>query len=248
MVMAMKIDAGGVTIESYGTQQFPVEASGNSEFVNILNEITTDIGTIDDTTIGLARIVNQTSREVDALQTTVGNLGTTVSSLSTRMGTAEGNITTQATTISGINTRLTTLENASLPSRVGTLESQMASTMSSVSAMSVSSSSGLATVNINGNTVSQLVQKSYIDGITGGSAVVKLGTLYYGMDSVTDDHVGVIYIGDAGIQDGIFIKYGLGNAGGFIYFSVSGGTLHRFDTSDLNRHWYQYWRFDQANN
>ena len=151
-VMSIKIDGTGIEIESMGTQQFPVESSGNSQFINVLNDlgnISSDISGLDNTVAATTSEVQQLAATVSAMGTAVSNtvssvstLAGTVSTLSERMGLAEGHISATASTVSSLS--------------------------STVSAMTISTTTDFATVSINGNTVSDIARKDYVDAkITG---------------------------------------------------------------------------------
>ncbi|MBO7734874.1 MAG: hypothetical protein J6S67_20100 [Methanobrevibacter sp.] len=179
-IMSVKIDASGIEIESMGTQQFPVESSGNSQFINVLNDlgsISADISGIDTTIADTTSEVNRLAATVSAMAlslsnttSTVSTLNTTVASLSTRMGTAEGDITTTASTVSSL---------------VGT-----------VSAMTVTTASNLTTVSMNGNTASELVNKSYIDSLYADTMVVKVGDVqWYHGTRVPEFSTDILYFG-----------------------------------------------------
>lgn len=179
-IMSVKIDASGIEIESMGTQQFPVESSGNSQFINVLNDlgsITSDVSGLDTTVAETSSEVNRLAATVSAMSlalsnttSTVSSLNTTVASLSTRMGTAEVDITTTASTVSSL---------------VGT-----------VSAMTVTTASDLTTVSMNGNTASQLVNKTYIDNIYASTMIATLGTLRWYSGTITPDNtINILYFG-----------------------------------------------------
>ena len=232
MVMAMKIDAGGVTIESYGTQQFPVEASGNSEFINILNDITTEVGDIGDETIGLARIVNETSRAVDAMESTVSGLSTTVGSLSSRMGTAEGNITTLASTVSTLSGSVASAVStvSSLSTQVGTLSNTVGTLSNTVAAMTVTASNNLASITMNGRTVSQLVQKEYVDSAVGSPFAIVYGELTL---TTGGNATSVMFMGDSSQTDGIFVPTAYTHYidSNYIMGKINNGLIHVLSTS-----------------
>lgn len=205
-VMKMTIDASGIKIESMGTQQYPIEASESGQFTNIINDISVISGDVAD----ISEAQAATASDLVGLTASVYRLDSTVSSLSTRMGTAEANITTNASTISGIGTRVGNLETtiSGLPGRVSTLETQMANTISTVSAMSISKSGNLATAKINGNTVSEIVLKDYVDAVIVGSTLtLAVGSLEYGTTNENTRTIDVFYIGDSSYNHGIYVPY-----------------------------------------
>ena len=193
-VMSIKIDGTGIEIESMGTQQFPVESSGNSQFINVLNDlgnISSDISGLDNTVAATTSEVQQLAATVSAMGTAVANtvssvstLAGTVSTLSERMGLAEGHISATASTVSSLS--------------------------STVSAMTISTTTDFATVSMNGNTVSDIARKAYVDSLFTGNGLVAIsGTLYWTDDAdVPGSPVPVMYFGINDYQNGIVVPSG----------------------------------------
>lgn len=194
LVMRISVDASGVEIESIGTQQFPVEASSTGQFINILNDI------------------EGVSGDVADVDGKVSSLEAIVIATASNMTTLSQNITTVAGTVS------------TLSGRVDNLSTQQNSTANKVNAMSVSSSNNLATVAINGNTVSQIAMKDYVDT---NAAIMKTGVLIYRDDDNISYNQNVMYIGNRAYTQGVFIPLGYGHgSGGYLMYKVETSSLY----------------------
>jgi len=204
LAMKVSVSANGLTVQSLGTQKYPVENSNNSQFTNLYNDISTvnaDVADLDETTQEIGQALNETSEDVRALTLSmisatgsINSLNATVASLSTRMGTAEENITTTASTVSSLQTQLANTDSA---------------LQAKINNDNVSSTTNFATVKINGSTVDNIARKAYVDDLAGTGISMKTGTLIYTTESGGSQYsCAVMFIGNPTRTTGIFVPIG----------------------------------------
>ena len=146
--------------------------------------------------VNLVNDIDQISGEVEdveqvttLLSQQIGQNTDDIDALETRMGTAEGNISTLSTQL-----------------------------QNKINNDSISTSSNLTSITINGTTVNNITEKLYVDGLFNSTIKIKTGTLVYQYDSSTmwdTSCPNTMYIGDPSITRGIFMVPSL--TPGFFY-------------------------------
>ena len=255
--MQISVNESGLEIKSMGTAAYPVDPSSSSQFVNLVDSIDTvqiDVDSLDDAVAGLDGRVGDAETDIDDLQT--------------RMTTAEGNIQTNATNLTNkinsdsisqsnnlisvkINgttksniTNKTYVDNAdaALDSRLDDCEDGLVTVGNSLAtkilADSISSANDLVTVKINGDTVSNIATKAYVDN-TGGLGFTPAAFIAAKISITGNTSIDAWYIGrynaDVNLWNGLLLpleKY----AGYNLFQATTNGILWGLSASDGDWH------------
>jgi hypothetical protein len=215
-VMAMSVDASGVNIKSMGTQQFPVEAQSNSQFINLINNVDSvevDVTNLELAQSTLAQRTTQNEDDIDDIQEDISGLNGDITSLRTRLTNDEANINSLDTRLSNkisndsisqsnnlvsIKINGTTKNNITnkdyVDNAVNGAKSYADSAIATSEAKnSISSANDLVTAMINNNTINNIATKAYVDSqVIGGGAEVRPATLTY-----NGNNYPIVYIGNS---------------------------------------------------
>lgn len=236
-IMRMSIDASGITLQSFGTQSYPVEQSTTGQFVNLINNIDSvdaDVSNLERASELLGQRMEDAENDIDALETRMGNaesnISTVAGDLQSKINNDSISLNNNLATIKINGTSYSNITNKTyVDNKVSSYVNSAIST--SEGKNSVSSSNNLGTVKINNNEVNNFVLKGYLDAnnsITEANNLVSLtlnGTSQ--ADIATKDYVDA----NAGIgPNGAAFRTGTitfgGNSYAFFYIGNNGLTTN----------------------
>ena len=268
-VMRMSVDGSGMTIQSFGTQTYPVEQSTTGQFVNLINNIDSvdsDVSNLERASELLGQRIQDVEDDIETLQTGLSGADSSIGSLTTRMGNAETNISavstnlqnkinndsiSQSNNLISVKINGTTVNNITNKTYVdGQRDAAKSYADTQIAASeaknSISSANDLVTAMINNNTVNNIATKAYVDNNAGigenGARFSKCKLTFSG------NTYSMYYIGtnrpNSGSWTGLIIPgffTGYFHWGGYVLFGIDGGNVYGLKQSDMS-----WWRIIDA--
>lgn len=261
-VMRMSVDASGITVQSFGTQTYPVEQSTTGQFVNLINNIDsvdTNVENLERAGALLGQRIQDAEDAIEELQSVVDSSDTSISSLVTRMSAAENNISAVSTNLTNkINSDAVTINGSSVSVKInGQTVSGIATksyvdisandakayarneVLTSEAKNSISQANNLVTAKINNNVVPNITTKAYVDNVVSSNTVCKVGTLNY-RRSGSDYSEFVAYVGKNDMTTGMFFPLtytGGGASGAYFLWRVYNGTYGMLWDNGAGTYW-----------
>ena len=244
IAMEISIDASGVKIKSFGSQYYPVESESSSQFINLINDIDSVSGDVDNLESAqqiLGQAITQNAEDIADLEDRVDTAESDISTLSTGLSTVSTDLQnkinndniSQSNNLVSIKINRTTVSNITNQTYVDNAISN------SEAKNSVAEANNLVSVKINNNEVNNIAKKGYVDGLLSVNTVFKIGTLNYHRSGSNYSEF-VAYMGKSDMSAGIFVPLtytGGGTNGSYFLWRVYNGTYGMLWDNGAGTYW-----------